>query len=45
MNHPHTRLCALAAAALLSACQTAPVQPTAPPTSAEVVGEFRKGSG
>ena len=38
-------LSALAAAALLSACQTAPVQTAVPPTSPEVVGEFRKGSG
>ncbi len=45
MSHPYARLCAIAAASLLSACQTAPVQPTSPPTSAEVVGEFRKGSG
>jgi len=34
----------LASSALLAACQTAPQQPT-PPTSPEVVGEFRKGSG
>ncbi|PUE53231.1 acid phosphatase [Limnohabitans parvus] len=45
MSHPRATLCAIAAAALLSACQTAPVQPTAPSTSAEEVGEFRKGSG
>jgi acid phosphatase (class A) len=45
MRHPHPRLCAIAAAALLSACQTAPVKPAEPPTSPEVVGEFRKGSG
>ena len=38
-------LSALAAAALLSACQTAPVKTATPPTSPEVVGEFRKGTG
>lgn len=42
MKNQRIRWCALAATALLSACQTAPVEP---PTSPEVVGEFRKGSG
>ncbi len=41
----HTALSTLSAAWLLSACQTAPVKHTEPPTSPEVVGEFRKGSG
>ena len=35
----------LTAAMLLSACQTTPVKTTEPPTSPEVVGEFRKGTG
>jgi acid phosphatase (class A) len=45
MKKQHARLCTFAAAALLSACQTAPVKPAEPSTSPEVVGEFRKGSG
>jgi acid phosphatase (class A) len=35
----------LTAAMLLSACQTTPVKTAEPPTSPEVVGEFRKGTG
>lgn len=38
-------LSTVAAAALLSACQTAPLKTATPPTSPEVVGEFRKGTG
>lgn len=45
MKKQHASLCTFAAAALLSACQSAPVKPAEPPTSPEVVGEFRKGSG
>jgi acid phosphatase (class A) len=45
MNTRIWTLSALATAALLSACQTAPVQTAVPTTSPEVVGEFRKGSG
>lgn len=35
----------LGTAVLLAACQSPPQQPPVPPTSPEVVGEFRKGSG
>jgi acid phosphatase (class A) len=35
----------LTAALVLSACQTTQVKPPEPPTSPEVVGEFRKGTG
>lgn len=45
MKKQHASLCTCAAATLLSACQSAPVKPAEPPTSPEVVGEFRKGSG
>lgn len=44
----NTRCCApmaLAAVILLSACQSVPVKTAIPPTSPEVVGEFRKGTG
>ncbi|PUE08076.1 phosphatase PAP2 family protein [Limnohabitans sp. T6-20] len=45
MKTQHVSLYTFAAIALLSACQTAPVNRAEPPTSPEVVGEFRKGSG
>jgi acid phosphatase (class A) len=45
MTHPPRALFATMTALLLSACQTAPVKTSEPPTSPEVVGEFRKGSG